>query len=174
MSTAPQAGGGLPPTRAYRETNGLAIASLILGILAIVPVAIVLGIIALVQIGRRGDSGKGLAIAGIAISCTWVVIAIVGVIVLVNNIIERDADGRIVEAGLVDELSLVPGDCVNDPDEDAICFANFEPRRRGPLGGVSGERAAAAGLRGSVVSVPVSVSAALPAERAPDGVGHAA
>jgi len=24
-----------------------------------------------VQIGRRGDGGKGLAIAGIAISCTW-------------------------------------------------------------------------------------------------------
>jgi len=50
------------------------------------------------------------------------VIAIVGVLVLVNNIIERDADGRIVEAGLVEELSLVPGDGVNDPDEDAIAL----------------------------------------------------
>ena len=58
MSAAPQPGGNLPPTGALRETNGLAIASLILGIIAIVPVAIVLGIIALVQIGRRGDNGK--------------------------------------------------------------------------------------------------------------------
>lgn len=120
MSSAPQPGAGLPPAGAYRETNGLSIASLILGIIAIVPISIVLGIVALVQIGRRGDSGKGLAIAGIAISCAWVVIAVVGVIVLVNNVIERDADGRIIEAGLIDELSLVAGDCLNDPKEDAV------------------------------------------------------
>ena len=100
----------------------MAIASLVTGILAIVPVAVVLGIVALVQIDRRGDNGKGLAIAGISIACAWVVIAIVGVIVLLNNIIERDADGRIVEGGLVDELSLVPGDCVDDPDEDVLAL----------------------------------------------------
>ncbi|MFN2484418.1 MAG: DUF4190 domain-containing protein [Candidatus Limnocylindria bacterium] len=101
----------------------MAIASLILGILAIVPVAIVLGIVALVQIGRRGDDGRGLAIAGIAISCAWVVIAVVAIVVLVDNIVGRDADGRINEAGLIDELSLVPGDCLNDPEEDAILLS---------------------------------------------------
>lgn len=123
MSAAPQPGGNLPPTGALRETNGLAIASLILGIVAIVPVAIVLGIIALVQIGRRGDNGKGLAIAGIVISCAWVVIAVVAIIVVVNNVVGRDAEGRINEAGLIDELSLVPGDCLNDPEEDAIMLS---------------------------------------------------
>ena len=108
---------------AYRETNGLAIASLILGIIAIVPVSIVLGIIALVQIGRRGDNGKGLAIAGISISCAWVVIGGVAIVLLAGNIVGRDADGRIDEAGLIDELSLVAGDCVNDPEEDAVLLS---------------------------------------------------
>lgn len=161
MSTSPWPGGDLPPTGTYRETNGLAIASLITGILAIVPVAIVLGIIALVQIGRRGDNGKGLAIAGITISCAWVVIAVVGIVVLVNNIIVRDDDGRIVEAGLVDELSLVPGDCVDDPEEDAIAlrglpcedahdaevFARFRLKGDGWPGSGNIRRRATAGCR---------------------------
>ncbi len=120
MSSAAQPQGSLPPPRAYRETNGLAIASLILGIIAIVPVAIVLGIVALVQISRRGDNGKGLAIAGITISCAWIVVAAVAIVVLVGNIVGRDAEGRIDEAGLIDELSLAPGDCLNDPQEDAL------------------------------------------------------
>jgi hypothetical protein len=122
VSTAPPAGGDLPPTRHYRETNGLAIGSLILGIIAIVPVSIVLGIIALVQIPRRGDKGKGLAIAGIAISCAWVVILVVGILVFVNNIAERDAAGNITDAGLIDELDLRPGDCLNGADEDDLLF----------------------------------------------------
>jgi hypothetical protein len=126
VSAAPPSVGSPPPTGAFRETNGLAIASLILGILAIVPVAIVLGIVALVQIGRRGDDGRGLAIAGIAISCAWVVIAVVAIVVLVDNIVGRDD----VTYLSPDRFDWAIG------DHDVICFANYASRRSGALDGV--------------------------------------
>lgn len=64
--TYPQQGQWVPSGR----TNGLAIAALVCGLAGFVtwisaPVGIGLGIAALVQIKRRGDSGKGMAIAGI-------------------------------------------------------------------------------------------------------------
>ncbi|WP_250446938.1 DUF4190 domain-containing protein, partial [Actinotalea sp. C106] len=52
-------------------TEGLAVASLVLGIIGVViiqitgPVAVVLGIVALVRIRRLGRRGQGLAIAGL-------------------------------------------------------------------------------------------------------------
>jgi len=92
----------------------------VLGTIAIVPVAIVLGIVALRQVRRSGDRGRGMAIAGIAISATWVVVGTAGVLLLLDNLVERDETGRITQAGLVDELDLRPGDCVNDPDEEAL------------------------------------------------------
>lgn len=110
----------LPPAGRTRETNGLAIASLVLGIIALVPVAIVLGIIALVQIKRRGDGGRGLAIAGIAVSCGWVVVAIAAVALYIGNLAEFDEYGRVTEGGLISELDLDEGMCLNDPDEDSI------------------------------------------------------
>ncbi|WP_055621824.1 DUF4190 domain-containing protein [Streptomyces sp. JHA19] len=49
--------------------NGLAIGSLVLGILCFVPaVGLVLGIVALAQIRRKGERGKGMAIAGSVLS----------------------------------------------------------------------------------------------------------
>jgi hypothetical protein len=63
-----------------RGTCGYAIASLILGILGILTItavlSIIFGIIALVRIRRVPQKGKGLAIAGIVLSCIW--LALVG------------------------------------------------------------------------------------------------
>ncbi|MFD7439107.1 DUF4190 domain-containing protein [Streptomyces sp. NPDC059861] len=54
---------GLPPV------NGAAIAALVLGILCFLPaVGLVLGLIALRQIKRKGERGKGMAIAGAVLS----------------------------------------------------------------------------------------------------------
>lgn len=52
--------------------NGFAIACLITGVLGMVPLAIVLGIVALVQIARRRQDGKGLAVGGLVASGVWV------------------------------------------------------------------------------------------------------
>ncbi|MFC5956881.1 DUF4190 domain-containing protein [Streptomyces pratens] len=58
----------LPPT------NGLAIASLVFGILWIVPVlGLVLGLVALRQIRRRGEQGRGMAIGGAVMSAAGMV-----------------------------------------------------------------------------------------------------
>ena len=65
---------GAPPGK----TNAFAIASLILGLLGITVIGAiagaVLGILALGQIRRTGQRGRGLAIAGIAFSALWLVL----------------------------------------------------------------------------------------------------
>lgn len=55
--------------------NGVAIGSLVLGILCFVPaVGLVLGLIALVQIKKKGERGKGMAIAGSVLSSVGLVL----------------------------------------------------------------------------------------------------
>ncbi|MFD2688436.1 DUF4190 domain-containing protein [Streptomyces phyllanthi] len=62
-------GQGYSPYHHPAPVNGLAIAALVLGILCFLPlVGLVLGIVALVQIGRRGERGKGMAVSGMVLS----------------------------------------------------------------------------------------------------------
>jgi hypothetical protein len=77
---APQYHGGYPPPGyggaylPHRPTNGMAIASLVLGILWLYWVgsilALVFGYVARQQIAQRGESGGGLATAGIVLG--WI------------------------------------------------------------------------------------------------------
>lgn len=77
---APPGGPGGPGRRAGApgKANGLAVASLILGVLGITVIGaiagIVLGILALGQIRRTGQRGRGMAIAGLALSALWLVL----------------------------------------------------------------------------------------------------
>ena len=151
----------LPPPQRAPGVNGFAIAALVCGILAIVPVAIICGCVALYQISRNGGTGKGMAIGGLVAATLWVVGIIVAVTVLVSSVAERDASGRITEAGYLDETSLEAGDCVNDPDEDDILyrvvpcrepheseiFAKFDLEGDGYPGVDSVQRRAEAGCR---------------------------
>ncbi|RPE32062.1 DUF4190 domain-containing protein [Kitasatospora cineracea] len=62
-------------------TNGLAIASLVVSFLCFVGAAgIVMGAIALRQIKRTGERGRGLAIAGIVIGSLWLAVFVAGVV----------------------------------------------------------------------------------------------
>ncbi|WP_217183723.1 DUF4190 domain-containing protein [Streptomyces sp. AC495_CC817] len=63
---------------ASRPTNGLAIATLVLGICGFAIVPVIMGHIALRQIRERGDAGSGLAIAGLILGY----IALAGYIVI--------------------------------------------------------------------------------------------
>jgi hypothetical protein len=56
-------------------TNGLAIASLVLAFLCSIA-GLICGIIALNQISQRPQAGRGLAIAGIVISCVSIAVSI--------------------------------------------------------------------------------------------------
>jgi hypothetical protein len=66
-------------------TNGLAIASLVLGIVWVYWIgsvlAIIFGAVALRQIGRRGQSGRGMAIAGLVLGIIGVGLFIVLVLI---------------------------------------------------------------------------------------------
>ncbi|GCB46206.1 DUF4190 domain-containing protein [Streptomyces sp. NL15-2K] len=72
-------GQGYLPYNQPAPVNGLAIASLVLGILCCLPaVGLVLGLIALGQIRKKGERGRGMAIAGSVLSslglALWVLV----------------------------------------------------------------------------------------------------
>ncbi|SDY44296.1 DUF4190 domain-containing protein [Herbiconiux ginsengi] len=75
------------PTPAYtpapvaQKTNVLAIVSLVISILGFNIIAVILGAIALSQIKKTGESGRGLALAGIIIGAVSLVIGIIIIIV---------------------------------------------------------------------------------------------
>ncbi len=77
-------GAGYPPPN-QQPMSGLAIASFVLGLIGLflltAVLSVILGIVALAEIRRNGQRGRGLAIAGIAVSGVWLV-AVIGLIVL--------------------------------------------------------------------------------------------
>lgn len=98
-------------------TNGLAVASLALGITpagAGIP-AVVLGIVALRRVTETGQRGKAQAIAGIVLGAVWaVLLAMVMFVGLPSGEATRDASGRIVAAGDIPIGSLRAGDCIKE------------------------------------------------------------
>ena len=91
--------------------NGLAIASLILGILGICGFSLVLGLIlgiaALVQINRTGQPGRGMAIAGIVLSLLWAGGLVIGVVYIAGKARTLGTTPTIV--------GLEVGECYNTP-----------------------------------------------------------
>lgn len=86
----PGAGYGYPQPPP-RQSNGLAIASLVCAIVGILVFGIVLGPLAVIfgAVGlsraNRGASGKGLAIAGIVVGSVVTVLSIIAIAVLTSN-----------------------------------------------------------------------------------------
>ncbi|MDT9688391.1 DUF4190 domain-containing protein [Streptomyces sp. P9(2023)] len=69
---------GIPP---QRTTNGMAIASLVSGIVCCLPpLGLIFGLVALPQIRKRNQTGKGLAIAGIVLSSLSCLLITVGLV----------------------------------------------------------------------------------------------
>ncbi|WP_367321026.1 DUF4190 domain-containing protein [Streptomyces sp. HUAS ZL42] len=121
-------GQGYSPFARPAPVNGVAIASLVLGLLCFLPaVGLVLGVIALVQIGKKGERGKGLAIAGSVLSCVglalWVVLLATGA---GSGMWEGFKDG----VGGNGSMSLAKGECFDVPGdslEDAVYDADQVP-----------------------------------------------
>ncbi|SDL02497.1 DUF4190 domain-containing protein [Streptomyces indicus] len=74
MTTSPMYGPRVPPHS--RPVDGLAVASLVCSLLLLAPLALPLGIIALVRTARTGHRGRGLAIAGISVSGVVLALAV--------------------------------------------------------------------------------------------------
>ena len=66
-------------------TSGFAIASLVLGILGISLLSIIFGFIALSQIKKRGQKGRGMAIAGIVLGFVWTALLILLIVIGLNS-----------------------------------------------------------------------------------------
>ncbi|GAA3955601.1 DUF4190 domain-containing protein [Actinoplanes auranticolor] len=121
---APQPDGypGFPPPGASPYpppgsggTSGFAIASLIFGILGGILLSVIFGIVALVQIRKRGQTGRGMAIAGLTLSGCWVLLIIIGVTAAIlsdsGDSSSNTAAGS--NGGSVSVTQLKPGDCIN-------------------------------------------------------------
>ncbi|MFJ3959854.1 DUF4190 domain-containing protein [Streptomyces sp. NPDC090036] len=117
---SPRPGWGPPPGYGQHPPalNGFALAALLSGLLCFPPLGVAFGIAALVQIAKRGDRGKVLAIVGLAVS-----VVMTGVLVLATGRILTAVDDRFeslseysdVEGELTDLDDLRPGECFNVP-----------------------------------------------------------
>jgi len=72
-----------PPGRP--PTDGLAVATLLTGIVPLIPVTLVLGVIALIRIARTGARGRGLAITGLVLAGLWAIAGAAAAAVLVSQ-----------------------------------------------------------------------------------------
>ncbi|MFF8970545.1 DUF4190 domain-containing protein [Streptomyces sp. NPDC014995] len=112
----PAWGQGYLPLNRPAPVNGVAIAALVLGVLCFLPaVGLILGIVALVQIRRRGERGMGMAIGGAVLSslglALWVVMLATGGASAVWEGFKEGAG-----AGNT-SLSLAKGECFDVPGD---------------------------------------------------------
>ncbi|MBV6701137.1 DUF4190 domain-containing protein [Kitasatospora aureofaciens] len=112
---------GYPYPPASRETNGFAVGAMVTGLVCAWPVAFVLSIIALVQIGKRGERGRGMAVTGLVFGVIGLLLTGLGVL---GGALASDGTDRTdrfgpapkAPAGSVRWSSLKSGDCYNSPD----------------------------------------------------------
>ncbi|MFI0370215.1 DUF4190 domain-containing protein [Actinomadura sp. 1N219] len=133
--SGPAGPAGFEPPSYEGKTNGVAIAAFVTGLLGCLGVlGLILGIVALKQIGERGGKGRGLAIAGIILSCLWIVGGIAGFALRGsgNGSSASDDPGgsrpttAVTKPQKVDALKMRLGDCIND-DSGATTTATAEP-----------------------------------------------
>ncbi|MEU4351225.1 DUF4190 domain-containing protein [Streptomyces sp. NPDC023838] len=105
-----------PPLQAAR-TSGLAIASLVTGIVCCVPpLGLVLGVLALRRIRKQGQRGKGMAITGVVLSAISTVLAVVLVVTgAVSAFWDGFRDGIDDARSTRSTMDLRKGDCFNVP-----------------------------------------------------------
>jgi hypothetical protein len=89
--------------------------SFVLGIVAIIPVSVVAGIVALRRIRRLGQGGTGLAIAGLVLSAVWLVVFVAAGVLSNGTATRQDTTGRITHRGNLGVFALAAGDCFDNP-----------------------------------------------------------
>jgi len=97
-------------------TSGWAIASFVLGLMSVVVLSVIFSFVALRRIKRLGQRGRGLAIAGLALSGFWVVVLVAAIVAVNTGKATRSAaTGVITHRGHINAFSLRVGDCFDNP-----------------------------------------------------------
>ncbi|AQT75588.1 MULTISPECIES: DUF4190 domain-containing protein [Streptomyces] len=114
----PPQGWYAPP--APQKNNALAIVAFVMSLVCAIPlVPLILGIVALSQIRKRGEKGKGFAVAAIAIH--GATIAFYGILLVLGlsgalddgPSPKRDTSGQVTGSGSVKVSDIRKGDCFN-------------------------------------------------------------
>jgi hypothetical protein len=110
----------------------MAIGAFVLGLLGCAPIfmiaAIVLGIVSLRQIRRRGETGRGFAIAGLSAAGFWLLVYVGITIAALAGGLERNDGGTITQPGTAQLTELRPGDCIDRVVEGVeITSTNAQP-----------------------------------------------
>ncbi|MBT2448020.1 DUF4190 domain-containing protein [Streptomyces sp. ISL-43] len=106
--------------------NGFALASLLVGLLCFPPLGVVFAVVALVQIARKGERGKALAVCGLVLSLVMTAVMVFAVERAAGTLFERArAMGAMepyedVEGELADIGEMRVGDCFNVPGGDLL------------------------------------------------------
>ncbi|MEU8760428.1 DUF4190 domain-containing protein [Streptomyces sp. NPDC048659] len=105
---------GAPPRPG---TNGLAVASFVTGIVCCLPpLGLVLGLVALPQIRKKGQTGKGFAIAGIALSTVSCLLIVLGFVTGSFTVFwDGVREGADKAASSKSAFSLRKGECFDVP-----------------------------------------------------------
>ncbi len=96
-----------PPYPPPRKTSGFAIASLIFGIIGGILLSVIFGIIALNQTKGGRQGGRGMAIAGLALSGAWTLLIAVAIVLVV---VFDDGSVRATDVKLGDCIETTPSD----------------------------------------------------------------
>ncbi|MET9604633.1 DUF4190 domain-containing protein [Streptomyces sp. NPDC006512] len=120
-----------PPARALPPVlNGFALASLLVGLLCFPPLGIVFAGVALVQIARKGERGKALAVVGLVVSVVMTAAVVAGAGAYGREFLDRLGPSRspeVTEGELTVMEELRAGECFNVPggdllDEDPLVY----------------------------------------------------
>jgi hypothetical protein len=111
--------------------NSFAVTALVVSLLCLAPLGLIFGIVALLQISKKGQRGKGLAIAGISVS--GVVLVLAGVVATIDFNVwtppARSDSGEVAKRGWTTIHSIKVGDCFNPASTRAPDYRKRMPRR---------------------------------------------
>jgi hypothetical protein len=96
-------------------TSGWAVTSFILGILAVIPLSVIFGFVALQRIRRLGQRGRGLAIAGLVLSVVWAGVFVLVGVTSSGTATRQSSTGKITHRGDLGVFALAVGDCFDNP-----------------------------------------------------------
>ena len=95
--------------------NGLAITSFILGLIGGTILSLIFGIVGLVQIRKRGQRGRGFAIAGMILAVIWIGVAVALVLNGTLSFNKQPSTTGVTKPGRINIFALRVGDCFQNP-----------------------------------------------------------